>query len=284
MFPWPEHHSLEFSCLCLFSDTYNITNARGKVGKFCLFKLAYKLGEDIVGVFDFTGSTVPCVQVTYYLVDTNPSQNFLSFLINLFFSNQSTNPTPFAFLNLLPLLCVPHSYIEIPTSSLSLSNAVDTDSPSDSHLNISGHLYLPHSNARITDLRNKIITDIILFINETNSTNSHLTSTLNPWFQSHLVWKPHCHIYLNHFFSFLSRYKVRSRLQRNAVSNPKTAFWWPLTANSRRCAFIWVRPTSVCRSPWWSLQASSQTQVISCRLVRCVQCRLSLSMTKCNDS
>ncbi|XP_064608765.1 RAB6A-GEF complex partner protein 2-like [Liolophura sinensis] len=48
-------------------NTYNITNARGKVGKFCLFKLAYKLGEDIVGVFDFTGSTIPCVQFSVTL-------------------------------------------------------------------------------------------------------------------------------------------------------------------------------------------------------------------------
>ena len=46
-----------------FADFYNITNAKGKVAKFILFKQAYKLGEDIVGVFDFSEGTVPCVQV-----------------------------------------------------------------------------------------------------------------------------------------------------------------------------------------------------------------------------
>lgn len=46
---------------------YNITNGNGKVARFCLFKQAYKLGEDIVGTFDFSGATVPCVQFTVTL-------------------------------------------------------------------------------------------------------------------------------------------------------------------------------------------------------------------------
>lgn len=46
---------------------YNITNAKGKVAKFILFKQAYKLGEDIVGVFDFSEGTVPCVQFSVTL-------------------------------------------------------------------------------------------------------------------------------------------------------------------------------------------------------------------------
>lgn len=46
---------------------YNITNSRGKVGRFCLFKQAYRLGEDIVGTFDFSSSTVPCIQLTVTL-------------------------------------------------------------------------------------------------------------------------------------------------------------------------------------------------------------------------
>lgn len=29
-----------------------------------LFKQAFKLGEDIVGIFDFSEGTVPCVQVS----------------------------------------------------------------------------------------------------------------------------------------------------------------------------------------------------------------------------
>lgn len=47
--------------------SYNITNAKGKVAKFILFKQAYKLGEDIVGVFNFTDGTVPCVQFSVTL-------------------------------------------------------------------------------------------------------------------------------------------------------------------------------------------------------------------------
>ncbi|XP_073993064.1 RAB6A-GEF complex partner protein 2 [Rhodnius prolixus] len=46
---------------------YNITNTRGKVGRFCLFKQSYRLGEDIVGTFDFTKCTVPCIQLTVTL-------------------------------------------------------------------------------------------------------------------------------------------------------------------------------------------------------------------------
>ncbi|XP_014662258.1 PREDICTED: RAB6A-GEF complex partner protein 2-like isoform X2 [Priapulus caudatus] len=46
---------------------YNITNARGKVCKFCLFRSSYRLGEDIVGTFDFTVATIPCVQFSVTL-------------------------------------------------------------------------------------------------------------------------------------------------------------------------------------------------------------------------
>lgn len=52
--------------LLYIADFYNITNAKGKVAKFTLFKQAYKLGEDIVGMFDFSEGTVPCVQVTIF--------------------------------------------------------------------------------------------------------------------------------------------------------------------------------------------------------------------------
>lgn len=47
--------------------SYNITNSRGRVAKFLLFKQAYKLGEDIVGMFDFTEGTIPCVQYSVTL-------------------------------------------------------------------------------------------------------------------------------------------------------------------------------------------------------------------------
>jgi len=44
------------------TNSYSITNDRGKVVRFCLFKNAYKLGEDIIGTFDFSEATVPCVE------------------------------------------------------------------------------------------------------------------------------------------------------------------------------------------------------------------------------
>lgn len=47
--------------------SYNITNSRGKVAKCIMFKQAYKLGEDIIGVMDFTDTTVSCVQYSVTL-------------------------------------------------------------------------------------------------------------------------------------------------------------------------------------------------------------------------
>lgn len=46
---------------------YNVTNGRGRVVRFCLFKNSYKLGEDIVGTFDFSNATVSCAQVSVSL-------------------------------------------------------------------------------------------------------------------------------------------------------------------------------------------------------------------------
>lgn len=46
---------------------YLISNKRGVVGRFCLFKPAYKLGEDIVGTLDFSCRSVPCVQFSVTL-------------------------------------------------------------------------------------------------------------------------------------------------------------------------------------------------------------------------
>ncbi|XP_044747069.1 RAB6A-GEF complex partner protein 2 [Coccinella septempunctata] len=46
---------------------YMISNKRGKVARFCLFKPAYKLGEDIVGSLDFTVATVECMQLSVAL-------------------------------------------------------------------------------------------------------------------------------------------------------------------------------------------------------------------------
>ena len=60
-------------------NAYNIPHTNGgKVGRFTLLKHAYKLGEDIVGLFDMTEATVACVQ---YLVplqcEEEPSQDIL---------------------------------------------------------------------------------------------------------------------------------------------------------------------------------------------------------------
>lgn len=50
-------------------DMFNITNMRGKVAKFCIFKTVYRLGEDIIGTFNFSEGDIPCLQVCLlYLV------------------------------------------------------------------------------------------------------------------------------------------------------------------------------------------------------------------------
>lgn len=46
---------------------YMITNKHGKVGRFCIFKSIYKLGEDIVCTLDFSVQTVKCVQYSVTL-------------------------------------------------------------------------------------------------------------------------------------------------------------------------------------------------------------------------
>lgn len=56
---------------CLSSNrtlnSYIITNHLGKLGKFCIFKSIFKLGEDIIGYFDLTDGEIPCVQFTVTL-------------------------------------------------------------------------------------------------------------------------------------------------------------------------------------------------------------------------
>ena len=47
----------------IFADIYNIVSNRGTVGKFCLFKSAYRIGEEIVGSFDFSDSLIVCQKV-----------------------------------------------------------------------------------------------------------------------------------------------------------------------------------------------------------------------------
>ena len=47
----------------IFADVYNIVSDRGTVGKFCHFKSAYRIGEEIVGSFDFSDSVIVCQKV-----------------------------------------------------------------------------------------------------------------------------------------------------------------------------------------------------------------------------
>ncbi|XP_071964635.1 RAB6A-GEF complex partner protein 2-like isoform X2 [Antedon mediterranea] len=49
------------------ANTYNITNSCGTVARFCIFKSAYKLGEDIIATFDFSNCLVPCIQYSVTL-------------------------------------------------------------------------------------------------------------------------------------------------------------------------------------------------------------------------
>ncbi|XP_069601621.1 RAB6A-GEF complex partner protein 2 [Ranitomeya imitator] len=46
---------------------YNISNARGRVGTFCIFKTVYKLGEDVIGTFNFSDGEIPCIQYSVSL-------------------------------------------------------------------------------------------------------------------------------------------------------------------------------------------------------------------------
>lgn len=45
-------------------NSYVITNQSGQVAKLCLLKSSFKLGEDVIGIFNFSEASVPCVQVS----------------------------------------------------------------------------------------------------------------------------------------------------------------------------------------------------------------------------
>ncbi|XP_066844857.1 RAB6A-GEF complex partner protein 2 isoform X2 [Anser cygnoides] len=46
---------------------YNISSSRGKVGTFCIFKTVYKIGEDVIGTFNFSEGDIPCLQFSVSL-------------------------------------------------------------------------------------------------------------------------------------------------------------------------------------------------------------------------
>lgn len=46
---------------------YDVKNAKGRVGRLCLFKNSYRLGEEIVGLFDFSEAESQCMQYSVSL-------------------------------------------------------------------------------------------------------------------------------------------------------------------------------------------------------------------------
>ena len=46
---------------------YDIRNSKGRVGRLCVFKTSFRLGEDIVGLFDFSDAQSQCMQYSVSL-------------------------------------------------------------------------------------------------------------------------------------------------------------------------------------------------------------------------
>lgn len=67
------HNPYPSSCS---TDLYNISNTRGKVGTFCIFKTVYKIGEDVIGTFNFSEGDIPCLQVIAVSGITGERQGF----------------------------------------------------------------------------------------------------------------------------------------------------------------------------------------------------------------
>ncbi|KAJ6220833.1 hypothetical protein RDWZM_006645 [Blomia tropicalis] len=60
-------HQIESLTCHRTPHTFNITNSLGRVAKFYIFKTAYRLGEDVIGLFNFGEGTVPCLKFTVSL-------------------------------------------------------------------------------------------------------------------------------------------------------------------------------------------------------------------------
>jgi len=59
-------------------NTYNIQSVNGTVGKFCLSKYYYRLGEDVLGTFDFSEGPISCIKYMVSLqVEETISKNCL---------------------------------------------------------------------------------------------------------------------------------------------------------------------------------------------------------------
>ena len=66
-------HTIQLNCKTCFNkyhlgfsslDIYNVVNKDGLVGCFILFKSAYRIGDEILGIFDFRECKVKCTKVT----------------------------------------------------------------------------------------------------------------------------------------------------------------------------------------------------------------------------
>lgn len=56
-------HRLECLTARKAPSSFVITNTSGQVARFHLLKSSFKLGEDVIGIFNFSEAVVPCVQV-----------------------------------------------------------------------------------------------------------------------------------------------------------------------------------------------------------------------------
>lgn len=60
-------HRIEYLAGQRMPHNFNITNSFGKVAKFFIYKTVYRLGEDIIGLFDFNESAVKCIRYSVTL-------------------------------------------------------------------------------------------------------------------------------------------------------------------------------------------------------------------------
>ncbi|OTF71193.1 retrograde Golgi transport protein RGP-like protein, partial [Euroglyphus maynei] len=60
-------HRIEYLAGHRIPHNFNITSTFGKVAKFFIFKTVYRLGEDIIGLFDLTECSVKCIRYSVVL-------------------------------------------------------------------------------------------------------------------------------------------------------------------------------------------------------------------------
>ena len=60
-------HQIEYQTCHRTPHSFNITNSFGSVAKFFIFKTVYRLGEDIIGLFNFAEGNVRCVRFSVAL-------------------------------------------------------------------------------------------------------------------------------------------------------------------------------------------------------------------------